>query len=279
MTGIYKITNSVNNKSYIGQSINIEFRWKEHQRIAKSPNNYSRKNKYPLYQAIRKYGLENFTFEILEECQEEILDEREIYWIQFFDSFENGYNLTLGGGGARTKEYDIEAIINFYKKTNNIVTTAKEFACHPTTIRKILHSFDLYGEEAQPIAVEKIDPKTMQVIEEYPSLNSAAKANKCSKEIIHNAIYGINVHAKGFYWRIKGDTNKKFAPIKKKWKKQCQQIDRRTLQIINTFESCAEAARSLGKDGKNGGSQISRVCNGGKQTAFGYIWRYIEEPF
>lgn len=101
MCGIYKITNLVNRKSYIGQSIDIEKRWEDHKRVAfrKSDKSYD----YPLYRAIRKYGLESFKFEVIEECEEDKLDEVEIFYIEKFQSHihQNGYNLTLGGDGGR----------------------------------------------------------------------------------------------------------------------------------------------------------------------------------
>ena len=77
MIGIYLIKNNINGKVYIGQSTNIYERWSEHKRIAKNDLTI----KYPLYLAMRKYGIENFTFSIIEECSQELLNEREIYWI------------------------------------------------------------------------------------------------------------------------------------------------------------------------------------------------------
>ena len=106
MVGIYKITNQINNKAYIGQSIHIEERWKEHERDSNTIDTL-------LYRAMRKYGFDNFSFEVLEECPEAKLNEREIYWIKFFDTFENGYNLTMGGDGRRA--YDINKIVSLYK--------------------------------------------------------------------------------------------------------------------------------------------------------------------
>lgn len=95
MIGIYKITNLVNQHSYIGQSKDIETRWKRHKRTANNKNDKS--YNYPLYKAIRKYGENNFSYEILEECSIEQLNEREIYWINFYHS---EYNQTLGGNQA-----------------------------------------------------------------------------------------------------------------------------------------------------------------------------------
>lgn len=95
MTGIYKITNKINGKSYIGQSTNIAKRWSHHLAVAQN-DKYSQQQWY-IHRAIRKYGKENFIFEVLEECPKELLNEREIYWIAKFDTYNNGYNLTLGG--------------------------------------------------------------------------------------------------------------------------------------------------------------------------------------
>lgn len=92
MIGIYLITNKVNGKKYVGQSIDIEKRWKDHIRDSK-------KSEYTIHKAIRKYGVENFEFSVLEECPVDKLDEREIYWISELDTYNNGYNMTLGGEG------------------------------------------------------------------------------------------------------------------------------------------------------------------------------------
>lgn len=99
MVGIYKITNQVNGKIYIGQSTCIEERWKQH--INKHRDTY-------IHQAIVKYGVENFKFEIVEECEpiKSILDEREQYWINFYNCvIPNGYNGTYGGQTGNVNPY------------------------------------------------------------------------------------------------------------------------------------------------------------------------------
>jgi len=96
---IYKITNKINQKIYIGLTRDtIEERWKNHIKKAKEyPNRY-------LYDAMNHYGYENFTIEEIESCDNSILDEREIYWISYYNSTnpDIGYNLTSGGGGGNT---------------------------------------------------------------------------------------------------------------------------------------------------------------------------------
>ena len=86
MIGIYKITNTINGKVYVGQSVDINRRWRQHKNSELD---------YPLYKAFKKYGIENFTFEVLEECTITELNERERYYIQLYDSCHFGYNQTL----------------------------------------------------------------------------------------------------------------------------------------------------------------------------------------
>lgn len=96
--GIYKITNLVNGKSYIGQSIDINRRWRNEKSSAFNidSNGYNSL----LSQAFRKYGIDNFSFEILEECAVSELNEKEIYYISFYNSYFQGYNATTGGQGT-----------------------------------------------------------------------------------------------------------------------------------------------------------------------------------
>lgn len=100
MIGIYKYTNKINNKHYIGQSINLEMRKYAHKSSAfnEKANDYNSQ----FHQAIRKYGLENFEYEIIAEISAEEytkagLDALEKYFIKFYNSYENGYNATEGG--------------------------------------------------------------------------------------------------------------------------------------------------------------------------------------
>lgn len=81
MIGIYRITNIINNKVYIGQSINIEDRFAHH----RSSLSHNRHENEHLQRSWNKYGAQHFMFEVLEECSEEELDSKERYYINLFD--------------------------------------------------------------------------------------------------------------------------------------------------------------------------------------------------
>lgn len=89
-TGIYKITNIENQKCYIGQAVNIADRWKQHIKRGVGAEAPTRNKLYP---AMYELGPENFTFEILEECDKSLLDSREDYWQEFYQAKEFGYSI------------------------------------------------------------------------------------------------------------------------------------------------------------------------------------------
>lgn len=94
-TGIYCIENSINNKKYIGQSVDIYDRWSHHR---SDLNNGTHDNEY-LQRSWDKYGSDNFNFYVLEFCDIDKLDEREVYFIDFYQTLnrDKGYNLISGG--------------------------------------------------------------------------------------------------------------------------------------------------------------------------------------
>ena len=107
--GIYKITNKINGKSYVGQSVNVHKRWTAEKNSAFNPN--ATGYDYPLSLAFRKYGLDNFSFEVIEYCDKTLLDEREVFWIRQYDTFFHGYNQTMGGDGSAAKAAQNKEII------------------------------------------------------------------------------------------------------------------------------------------------------------------------
>lgn len=91
--GIYKITDLITGKSYIGQSVDIKERFRQHIKSALTYGKATNK----LYQTMQKSGIYNFIFEILEEVPRDRLNERETYWIEFYKTKELGLNGTKGG--------------------------------------------------------------------------------------------------------------------------------------------------------------------------------------
>ena len=107
MIGIYKITNKLNGKVYIGQSRDIDARWRQH---------CNAKDNYAIHNAIKKYGKENFSFEVLLECPAEMLNVWERDMIALYDCISpNGYNLTEGGEGHHHSEETKIKISNVQK--------------------------------------------------------------------------------------------------------------------------------------------------------------------
>lgn len=114
MIGIYKFENLQNGHCYIGQSVNIEKRYKDH--LARTKNSNSSEYNSYFHRALRKYGIENFSFIVLEGCAAADLNQREEYWIQHYNSYVDGYNETTGGDHQEATSWINEDIIYEVKK-------------------------------------------------------------------------------------------------------------------------------------------------------------------
>ena len=131
MAYIYKIINNVNQKMYIGKTErSIEQRFKEHCSSCCREDCKER----PLYRAMNKYGIENFQIKLIEETN--FPEEREKYWIEYYGTFKNGYNATIGGDGKRYIDYDL--VVATYEQVLNTVEVSKILNIHKDTVRDIL---------------------------------------------------------------------------------------------------------------------------------------------
>lgn len=205
---IYKITNDVNGKMYIGKTDrDAEIRFKEHLYEAKTSDFVNR----PLYAAINKYGEDHFHFEIIEKTiNSDVSCEREQYWIsklRTYVGFEdcNGYNATLGGEG--TSSYNYKEVIDKYMETNSIKDTMKYFNCSYSLIRnafKTLHINKVINE----FIIYKIDPDTMLVLEAFNCPQDIVDTYKdFNVKTLRTRICEMDMY-KGFYWFHKKDYNK-----------------------------------------------------------------------
>ena len=181
MAYIYKIVNDINGKIYIGKTSNtVEERFKEHIQDSKK----KRCEKRPLYDAMNKYGIENFRIEQIEEVKnDEVASEREQFWINqlrtyigFIDC--NGYNATLGGDSKRY--YDYQEIANKYMELKNQKETAKFFNCDVETVRKAcvennieIISSQQIAKDAQKKCVKMYDLEN-NFIQEFETMKDAA---------------------------------------------------------------------------------------------------------
>lgn len=142
ITGIYKITNLINGHYYIGQSVDIKKRFREHKFSAS--NKTHKDHSTPIHRAMSKYGCENFSYEILEECSKEKLDEREIFWIRELKAKENGNYNVLDGGQDRMsfddKPVELYDLLGNYLKTIPSATqAAKELGVSRSSIYGVLY--------------------------------------------------------------------------------------------------------------------------------------------
>ena len=141
---IYKITNTINGKSYIGQTIqNVKERFYQHcaTKCSKAVSNMA------IHRAIKKYGKSNFTVEVIEEIDSTNLNDRERYWIKYYNSYNNGYNSTKGGqdGCKPFKDLDVESIIKEYNTGKSLRTLGTIFKVDKQTIKDLLirHNVEL----------------------------------------------------------------------------------------------------------------------------------------
>lgn len=271
--GIYKITNNINGKVYIGQSINIEKRWEQH------------KGCYCdnlLSKAFIKYGINNFTFEILEECNQEELDDKEIFYISYYDSYNNGYNNTLGGQKGR--KFDRDLIINLWEEGKTTVQIEKIIGASKGTVLSALHG-TLPSDEIQKRAYNM---KTIlqydfnkNLIKTFKSFAEAARYNNLTSSNIFCSVHKKNkVHDKYFFIYEEEKNNLDDIIIQINTDKRCQgkKIMQFNLkgELLKTYISAAEAARDNGLKSSTGIIQMCEEANSIIKTCANSIFLYEE---
>lgn len=229
--GIYKITNLVNGKVYIGKSVNIKKRWIGHASKSKVCD-------YVLYKAIRKYGLDNFKFEVVEQCDEPLLNDREKYYIALYRSYigwsdARGYNMSIGGEGQSGFGVPVDmyaASGEYLGSYASIDEAAGGTGCNPCSIvnccagrRKLAggYMWRHKGDDApEPYRCERKTRAVNQydfdgnLIASYSTLAEAAKAVHAHKTQISACCRGVCYSCKGYQWRYADDEPPTEYPFK-----------------------------------------------------------------
>ena len=206
MAYIYKITNLVNNKEYIGKTERtINQRWQEHIRESQKPN-----PSRALYRAIQKYGIDNFICTQIIETNNPEEDEK--YYIDLYNTYKNGYNETLGGDGACYLNLPENEVCDFYLKNKNIKHTAEHFGCDRGSVKKILkrNNIELFDQSTTMLniisqEVAQLDKNTEEVIKIWPSVHNASIA--FGTKHIGSVCKGKRKTAVGFKWKYVSDLN------------------------------------------------------------------------
>lgn len=323
MIGIYKIENTINHKCYVGQSLDIQRRFNDHKRLYNNPKDKG--YQYPLYRAMRKYGVKNFIFTVIEECSEEDLNQREIYYIEKFHAFTKGYNQTLGGDHALQTPSD--KILKAFDLLLHTKLTHKEIAKQCCVSHSLIqhmnagrvhynHSLQYPLQQGANTPVKKTKRAVQKRKTKIKTMNYCKKCGKeikkestlccdCykeehqskikpSKELLQEQLSTMcNFEAVARVYNVTGNAVRKWCqsynlpistqaykpqkPIPNKQEKRVDKpvhmIDIDTQKIIKTFQSVSEAGRFVGRPGST--NKIANVCEGQRNTAYGYIWEFV----
>lgn len=296
---IYKVTNKINNKIYIGQTkTTVEERWKAHIAESKYPCRHTYNTIFK--RAIRKYGIENFICEQIEECSnQQQLSERERYWIKYYHSFigdkdSHGYNMTRGGeegsGSYYAKEvYELDIIsgeiVNKYISSHDAArchnnNSAIRYSCSNPYLGKITNGhcymyknfytkFDnIKTDFLYPIYNPIVGIKTdLTEVSLYLKASCYSNNPKYYNQILdclrqNKKELEYNHTRYGYYWYMWNDLpNIRIRCI--------GQYNKATFQLEHLYPNIKEAAKMMEIDS----SCISRAINGERKTSKGYIWK------
>lgn len=260
-SNIYIIKNKVNNKLYVGQTTNVEKRWKEHKYHGIHDENTS----IYLYNAMKKYGIDNFTIEVIEkDIPLDQINDKETYWIKKLNTLKpNGYNLTLGGEG--TKGYimseDTKHLISEKAKERYSGMSEEEKLEMISRLPKDGYDLDKMNEGYKNWLINA----TKTVKEE--SYKKAVKTKKEKRYDFYNFSFGKMSKEEKVEMYIKIS--------KSNPRSQAVLMIGKNNKIIKEFHSIGDASRYLNKEfnitlgSKN---RIRKVLDT-DYSAYGYMWK------
>ena len=257
MWTIYKITNLINGKAYIGQTCQkVETRWAEHKRGKTSTNS-------PLKRAIEKYGWDNFSKEVIDTADtlEEAL-EKEIYWIEYYKTCvlvygkEAGYNLSRGGEGVFyiTPEQE-NLILELWNQHNSLTQIGKLLKIDRHTVQRALIRKGIDEEEFKvsqfyhyhPVYVYNLNGQLLDV---FNTRNEACNAYSINTNQIQNVLSHklASTHNLIFLYEEEiGELNNHIIRAHKMHKGKVQSTNLLTGEIT-IYNSIGEAQKNTGID-------------------------------
>jgi len=283
MSHIYKILNILNDKLYVGQSkVDPEIHWRNYKYGATHHKKYNKLGR-PILGALIKHGFENFKYEVIEECSDEQLNDRERYWIAKLNTNIRmggyGYNLTVGGQDFYTRKPQT------HKKptpeTNEKIRQAHKYRSHvgwrkaPYTDEEIQNRSQ--GANQQKVRIERwsTDGQFLELHDSRSAVQiwlSEQGLTKATQRVIPVKI-GHVMLSHGFYWRVAGDD---VHVPKVKTKSSWIAVDQLSLNgnIVATFSSIKHAVLALKELGIGAHKDTIKAClTGEKETAYGFKWQ------
>lgn len=246
---IYQIKNRESGKIYVGKTARtLEIRMKEH---LNETDTY-------IDRAIQKYGIDAFDVSVIEECDDEKLNEREIYWIAFYNCKKpNGYNLTDGGEGVIGYKFSPELIAQRSKSRQGKKFSEKARKALSNSKKGKKFSDEVRARMAQG-SKSKCPIKCIETGEIFESITAASKWAKIKRLNIRRALLHSTSTAGGYHWCYVDRNN---PPLRNQRPVKC-------VETGEIFESITSAAKSIGVS--NGA--IRNVLFGRNHTAGGYHW-------
>lgn len=273
---IYVIKNDINDNLYVGKTITtINDRWLHHL------DSYQ-KYDWHLYRAMRKYGIEHFWIEEIEQCSDEIVNEREIYWIDKLDTFNTGYNMTIGGDGRVT--LDRQKIVDLWNQGYSalqiadlvgsgwsapIIDVLKQQGLYDAKEIKRRKQIDIANKQSKTRIIQYNEQA--DIVNIFNSKEEAAQKTGIHRKNISTAL-DTGAGAGGYLWGREGDIPPQPRKIKTGRVRQVEQIDLQTGEVVAIYKNASEAARAIG----TAATSISAVCRGKRNKHRNFGWRYID---
>lgn len=248
-------------KEYIGQTAQEDFQVRLNGHVSE----VCRGTRRHLYNAIRRYGWEHFTVQVLhsfpkEGNWEERLDKLEIQEIARRGTLApNGYNYETGGNKCKTLHEDTKELMSSVRSGARHAMFGKH---HSDEVRELL-------KEANRKAVEQWSRERSELLRTFESVEEASRATGAGGSHITKVCKGERKTAGGFHWKFVNDSHKETKNILKFTKVQQWSFDCKTL--IAEYDTIREASNNTGVDN----SHIGRCCKRKGRSAGGFKWKAV----